>query len=121
MVLLIKSDQKPRKKSDLHKNVYQKNQRHEQEEENEPEWMRDECLSPDINEFQLKTLEYEFKKVLNVKKSYDDRFAQPSNTNKELFADVDQILERNARPLVKEEFEELEPHRESKKSKVNHN
>lgn len=63
--------------------------------------MRDECLSPDINEFQLKTLEYEFKKVLNVKKSYDDRFAKPSN-DKELFADVDQLLERNSRPLVKE-------------------
>lgn len=27
MVLLIKSDQKPRKKSDIHKNIYQKNQR----------------------------------------------------------------------------------------------
>lgn len=44
-------------------------------------------------DFQVKTLEYDFKKCLNVKKSFEDRLKQ-TNTDKELFADVDQLLER---------------------------
>lgn len=46
-----------------------------------------------FEDFQVKTLEYDFKKCLNVKKSFEDRLKQ-TNTDKELFADVDQQLER---------------------------
>jgi len=79
------------------------------DEENEPEWMNENTDFLDLNgkhmflpnfwiDFQLKTLEYDFKKILNVNKREMQGPEVKINTE-ENFSEIDRILESKYQQL----------------------